>query len=247
MDGTSNCVITQALDLSICFPTGETQNLTFFVTPLDQGCTIVLGFHWLTRFNPSIDWVLGHIIFRQSLQPEAKMSPPVETLLSAPTPALPNPIPDPETPLPPVKRKPPRVTLINASTFACACKLKDTQRFQLRISVPETAGHSATISALVDLSMLPEDYHDFTDVFSKSKAGKLADHQPYDLKITLDEGIIPPFGPIYSLSQEELAALRKFIDENLATGFICPSRSACGAPVLFIRKKDGSLRLCVNF
>ena len=48
MDGTSNSVITQALDLSVCFPTGETQNLTFFVTLLDQGCTIVLGFHWLT-------------------------------------------------------------------------------------------------------------------------------------------------------------------------------------------------------
>ena len=95
--------------------------------------------------------------------------------------------------------------------------------------------------------MLPEAYHDFTDVFSKSKAGKLADHRPYNLKITLDEGTVPPFGPIYSLSQEELVALRKFIDENLATGFIRPSHSPCGAPILFIRKKDGSLRLCVNF
>ena len=63
----------------------------------------------------------------------------------------------------------------------------------------------------------------------------------------MDEGTVPPFGPIYSLSQEELAALRKFIDENLATGFIRPSRSPCEAPVLFIRKKDGSLRLCVDF
>ena len=95
--------------------------------------------------------------------------------------------------------------------------------------------------------MLPEDYHDFADVFSKSKAGKLADHRPYDLKITLDEGTVPPFSPIYFLSQEELAALRKFIDENLATGFICPSHSRCGALVLFIQKKDGSLRLCVDF
>ena len=129
--------------------------------------------------------------------------------------------------------------------FAHACKLKDTQRFQLRISVPETAGCSAATSTPVDLNTLPEDYHDFADVFSKSKAGKLADHQPYDLKITLDEGTVPPFGPIYSLFQEELAALRKFINENLATGFIRPSRSPCGAPVLFIRKKDGSLRLCV--
>ena len=107
MDGTSNSVITQALDLSVHFPTGETQKLTFFVTPLDQGCTIVLGFCWLTRFNPSIDWVLCRIIFHQSLQPEAKTSPPVEIFLPAPTPALLNPVPDPETPLPPVNRKPP--------------------------------------------------------------------------------------------------------------------------------------------
>ena len=42
-------------------------------------------------------------------------------------------------------------------------------------------------------------------------------------------------------------ALRKFIDENLATGFIRPSHSPHGAPVLFIQKKDGSLRLCIDF
>ena len=42
-------------------------------------------------------------------------------------------------------------------------------------------------------------------------------------------------------------ALRKFIDENIATGFIRPSRSPCGAPVLFIWKKDSSLLLCVDF
>jgi len=94
---------------------------------------------------------------------------------------------------------------------------------------------------------VPEEYHNFADVFSKSKAGKLAEHRPYDLKINLDEGTAPPFGPIYSLSQEELAALHKFIDENLATGFIHPSHSPHGAPVLFIHKKDGSLWLCINF
>ena len=42
------------------------------------------------------------------------------------------------------------------------------------------------------MSTIPEDYHDFADIFSKSKASKLADHQPYDLKITLDEGTSPP-------------------------------------------------------
>ena len=98
-----------------------------------------------------------------------------------------------------------------------------------------------TSSVPVNLSALPEKYHNFTDVFSKSKAGKLADHRPYNLKITLDGGTVLPFGPIWSLSQEELVALHKFIDENLATGFIHPSHSPCGAPVLFIRRKDSSL------
>ena len=114
MDRTLSSVITQSLDLPIHFPTREIQNLTFFVTLLDQGCTIVLGYHWLTHFNPMIDWVLGHISFCQPLQPEAKMSPLVEPPIEAFLPlASPQSVPEttsPETsePLPPVNnRKPP--------------------------------------------------------------------------------------------------------------------------------------------
>jgi hypothetical protein len=44
-----------------------------------------------------------------------------------------------------------------------------------------------------------------------------------------------------------LKTLREFIDENLKTGFIRSSNSPFGAPVLFIKKKDGSLQLCVDF
>ena len=75
----------------------------------------------------------------------------------------------------------------------------------------------------------------------------LAPHQPYDLKIELEEGTSPPFSPIYSLSQSELKSLWEFLDENLTMDFICLSRSLGRAPVLFMYKKDGSLWLCVNF
>jgi hypothetical protein len=51
---------------------------------------------------------------------------------------------------------------------------------------------------------------------------------------------MPPFGPIYSLSEVEQLALQQFIDENLASHFIQPSQSSMGAPILFIKKKDGS-------
>ncbi|KAJ3537203.1 hypothetical protein NMY22_g5693 [Coprinellus aureogranulatus] len=61
-----------------------------------------------------------------------------------------------------------------------------------------------------------------------------------------DIATLPP-GRMYSLSQREADALKAFIDEHLQTGFIRHSSSPYGAPILFVRKKDGSLRLCVDF
>ena len=142
----------------------------------------------------------------------------------------------------------PRVTLINAKVFKCESTMQGSQCFCLQVATPEATGRSVSASPVtVNLDRVPEEYHDFVDVFSKTKAGVLADHRPYDLKITLEEGASPPLRPIYSLSQEELLALHKFIDENTAMGFIHPSRSPHRAPVLFIWKKDGSLHLCCNF
>ena len=83
--------------------TGESQNLTFYVTPLDQSCTIVLGYCWLTHYNPSIDWVLGSIFFWQLSQHESKSSPSVEALpTSATLPKLLDPVPDIPKPVLPV-------------------------------------------------------------------------------------------------------------------------------------------------
>src|SRR5882724_7040601 len=163
---------------------------------------IVLGYRWLTCYNPLIDWVLGSIFFQQPSQHKPKSSPSIETIPSlAPLPKLLDPVPDILNPVPLVKPwKPARVTLINAAVYSHTSKLEVSDCCQLWISLPEVTGHSMTTSETnIDMSTVPEDYHNFTDVFSKSKAGKLADHRP-DLKITLDEGTSLPFGSIYSLS-----------------------------------------------
>ena len=57
----------------------------------------------------------------------------------------------------------------------------------------------------------------------------------------------PPYGPIYSLGPVELETLKTYIEANLANSFIRPSKSPAVAPILFVRKKNNSLRLCVNY
>src|SRR5258708_1105825 len=97
------------------------------------------------------------------------------------------------------------------------------------------------------LSRVPQEYHKFRDVLSGEKANMLAPHRPYDLKINLEEGMKPFHRPIYSLLPLELTALREFLEENIWNGFIRPSKSPWGSPVLFVNKKDGSLHLCIDF
>ena len=58
---------------------------------------------------------------------------------------------------------------------------------------PKAMGQLATnLPGPVNLDRVLKKYHDFADIFSKSKAGVLADHCPYDLKITLKDGVSPP-------------------------------------------------------
>jgi hypothetical protein len=94
---------------------------------------------------------------------------------------------------------------------------------------------------------VPRHYRDFADVFSKARVQKLPPHRPYDHRIHLIEGSTPPYGPIYSLSETELKQLREYFDEHLAKGFTRPSKSPAASPILFALKKDGNLRLCVDY
>src|SRR6202035_437358 len=103
------------------------------------------------------------------------------------------------------------------------------------------------IEGPVDLKLIPEEYHEYADVFRKTEADKLPEHRSYDHQIPLHEGTSPPFGPIYPMSPIELGHLRKYIDENLSKGFIKHSQWPTGAPILFAKEADGSLRLCVDY
>jgi hypothetical protein len=67
---------------------------------------------------------------------------------------------------------------------------------------------------------VPAEYYKFLLLFSEAEANTLPPCHPYDHRIPLKEGFTPPFRPIYSMSQTELEALKKWLEENLSKGFI---------------------------
>jgi len=86
---------------------------------------------------------------------------------------------------------------------------------------------------------------EFLDVFQEVPG------LPPDREIEFAIELLPGTAPIskapYRMVPAELAELKKQLQELLDKGLIQPSVSPWGAPVLFVTKKDGSLRLCVDF
>ena len=99
-----------------------------------------------------------------------------------------------------------------------------------------------------DEPFVPQEYMKWKRLFIEPKGKEaLPKRQPWDHQITLMEGKLPTFGPIYQLSETELEVLRDYLKVNLAKGFIRPSSSSAGYPILFVPKKNGKLRLYVDY
>ncbi len=94
---------------------------------------------------------------------------------------------------------------------------------------------------------LPSKYQDLAEAFSKVKASHLPPHRASDCSIDLLPGSQPPKGRIYPLSQPEAEAMKSYIEEELAKGFIRPSTSPASAGFFFVKKKDGRLCACIDY
>ncbi|KAL2233225.1 UNVERIFIED_CONTAM: Transposon Tf2-12 polyprotein [Sesamum indicum] len=87
---------------------------------------------------------------------------------------------------------------------------------------------------------------DFPEVFPDDLPG-LPPHRKVDFAIETLPGVAPISIAPYRMAPVELHQLKKQIEELLGKGFIRPSTSPWGAPVLFVKKKDGSMRLCIDY
>uniref|UniRef100_A0A3P9BBG8 Chromo domain-containing protein n=1 Tax=Maylandia zebra TaxID=106582 RepID=A0A3P9BBG8_9CICH len=118
----------------------------------------------------------------------------------------------------------------------------------LRSAVPVcVTTDPAGLPAPPDLSSVPADYHDLSQVFSKDRAQSLPPHRPYDCGIDLLPGAPLPSSRLYNIAKPERESMERYITDSLAVGIIRPSTSPLGAGFFFVEKKDKTLRPCIDF
>ena len=89
--------------------------------------------------------------------------------------------------------------------------------------------------------IVPEVYHEYKDIFTKEMFDKLPPHQPWDHTIELLSGNHKVNCKTYNLTTAEQKELDDFLEENLSTGRIRPSKSQFTSAFFFVKKKDGKL------
>ena len=85
------------------------------------------------------------------------------------------------------------------------------------------------------------------DFFLKKASDKLPPNRKFDHRITLLEDPDTKYSPLYKMSTPELEEVRRYILKNIDKGFIILSNSPFASLILFIKKKDGSLRFYVDY
>src|SRR3954451_8392215 len=136
------------------------------------------------------------------------------------------------------------IELVSAVGIKHAMHAADTAYLVL-VSDKSVAGEGAATQSIDPRirSLLDE----FKDVFPEDLPEGLPPRRDVDHRIELVPGSTPPTRPTYRMSPPELDELKKQVADLLAKGFIQPSKSPFGAPVLFVKKKDGSQRMCIDY
>jgi len=90
-------------------------------------------------------------------------------------------------------------------------------------------------------------YHNFLNVFDREKTTQLLLHRSYDHKIELEEESQSSRSQLYLMSSYKLQKVKEYLKENLKKKFITLSKASFASSILFVEKKDDSLRFCVNY
>ena len=137
------------------------------------------------------------------------------------------------------------ICIVGAALIICLAQRKNHQLFVTLLKDIEKA--LALQEAVNVLAKLLREYHEFATLFSQEKFNKLPSHRPYDHIIPLLSDKEPLKGLLYNMSRDELLVLQKYLKKHLFKGFIQVSSSSAAFSVIFVKKPEGDLCLCVDY
>lgn len=232
------------------------EHTTFQVTNLKY--PLILGKTWIKHHNPSFNWANDSLDFTAEncsghfISPVTALSD-AQSCISPSCPSL------PDTPALPAAAPSPQTTVSSVAPTICTLSLKALKSVSkkeeleiCRVSVQQLQDYIEQSDLTPEeeqeklLKVIPSKYHDLLPLFSKHNADILPPHRDQDHAIKLVPGAKFPKQPMFDMTPLELQALRKYLDENLAKGFIVPSSSPYASSIFFV-KKPGSLRVCVDY
>ncbi len=150
------------------------------------------------------------------------------------------------------------IVMIEVAAYRTLIKKNDVKIFTLIISeinkMLSSIKDSAKLNEMISVMSLKKlkkklsiVYHDFLNVFDREKTTQLFLHQSYDHKIELEDESQSSRSRLYFMSSHKLQKIKKYLEENLKKKFITFSKASFASSILFVEKKDNSLRFCVNY
>ncbi len=246
VDGTHNQdgKITHFTDLQV--RTGaNTKILRFLLTNLGRD-EVILGYPWLTAFEPTIHWKDATLDKQHQPVVISSTNPEETRILSATTEdewAMMN--EDPE--------EVPYLAIRKIHSYALEPEEVGEEMSSEMESKEMTLRRTTVASELAQLAMdkrkrtyeemVPEEYRRYQKIFNEEQSHRFPPKRPWDHAIDL-----LPDAPntidckIYPTTQSEKEALNEFVKEQLAKGYIRPSKSPYSSPFFFIKKKDRKLQ-----
>ncbi len=210
--------ITEFVELSMMI-SEHRERIDLAVTNLGKK-DIYLGHDWLKHHNPSVNWECGTIVFRRCDCMGERL-------------VLPDADPD--------NRWDEKLEE-GDSILAVRMEEELIIRAVHHTNDLAAAAHADKPKKMFE-EMVPEHYHSFRDLFSKENFDELPERKSWDHAIELVPNVKSTLDcKVYPLNRNEQEQLNKFLDENLESGRICPSKSPFASPFFFIKKKDGTLR-----
>ena len=137
------------------------------------------------------------------------------------------------------------ICMVGAAPITCLAQRKNHQLFVTSLKNIEKA--LAPQEAVNVLAKLPREYYEFAILFFWEKSNKLPSHRPYNHIIPLLSDKEPLKGLLYNISRDELLVLQKYLKEHLFKDFIQVSSSSAASSIIFVKKPEGGLCLCVNY